>query len=45
MIKVEKNKGLTMIEVMSAIGARKDLGRPTLSPTENKENFMERLKG
>lgn len=45
LIKVEKNKGLTLIEVMSAIGSRKDLGRPTLSPTENKENFMERLKG
>lgn len=31
---------LTFLEVKCAIGARKDLGRPTLSPIENKMNFM-----
>ena len=35
---------LTLIEVKSAIGARPDLGRPTTTPKENKEAFMQRLK-
>ena len=36
-----KNKNeLTFIEVKSAIGARADLGRPTTTAKENKENFM-----
>ena len=32
--------GLHFIEVASAIGARDDLGRPTTSALENKQNFM-----
>lgn len=32
---------LSFIEVKCAIGARNDLGRPTLTPTENKKNFMQ----
>ena len=32
---------LVFIEVKSAIGARKDLGRPTSTPKENKINFTE----
>ena len=35
---------LTFIEVKCAIGARDDLGRPTTTAKENKENFMEYLK-
>lgn len=35
---------LSMIEVMCSIGARDDLGRPTTTALENKENFMEYLK-
>lgn len=35
---------LTLIEVKCAIGARDDLGRPTTTAKENKENFMEYLK-
>ncbi len=31
---------LSLIEIKSAIGARKDLGRPTTPAMENKENFM-----
>ena len=31
---------LTFIEVKCGIGAREDLGRPTVSPQENKNNFM-----
>ena len=32
--------GLHFIEVASAIGAREDLGRPTTTALENKQNFM-----
>lgn len=35
---------LSFIEVKCAIGARTDLGRPTTTAIENKENFMEYLK-
>lgn len=35
---------LTLIEVKSSLGARDDLGRPTTTALENKENFMEYLK-
>ena len=34
---------LTMIEVKCYIGAREDLGRPTTTALENKQNFMEYL--
>lgn len=36
---------LSFIEAKCAIGARDDLGRPTTTALENKENFMEYLKG
>lgn len=35
---------LSMIEVKCSIGARDDLGRPTTTALENKENFMDYLK-
>lgn len=35
---------LSMIEVKCSIGARADLGRPTVSALENKMNFMEYLR-
>ena len=35
---------LSLIEVKCSIGARDDLGRPTTTPLENKQNFMEYLK-
>lgn len=37
---VNSDKILTFLEIKCAIGSRKDLGRPTISPIENKENFM-----
>lgn len=40
----KKAEALTFIEVKSAIGARADLGRPTTTAAENKENFMDYLK-
>ena len=35
---------LCMIEVLCAIGARADLGRPTTTAMENKRNFMDYLR-
>ena len=35
---------LSMIEVKCSIGAREDLGRPTTTAIENKQNFMEYLR-
>lgn len=37
------DSGLAFIEVKCAIGARDDLGRPTTTAMENKENFMRYL--
>ena len=42
--KVKDLDGLSFIEIKSSIGAREDLGRPTTTAIENKENFMEFLK-
>ena len=42
--KAKKNDVLTFIEVKSSIGARDDLGRPTTTARENKNNFMNYLK-
>jgi len=39
----KKLEELCFIEVKSAIGARSDLGRPTITPVENKERFMKFL--
>ncbi len=36
---------LSLIEVACSIGARDNLGRPTTTAIENKENFMEYLRG
>lgn len=40
----KKADELTLIEAKCSIGARADLGRPTTTAIENKENFMEYLK-
>ena len=40
----KSRKELTFIEAKCAIGARPDLGRPTTTALENKENFMEYLQ-
>ncbi len=39
-----KRNTLSMIEVKCAIGARDDLGRPTTTALENRNNFMEYLR-
>lgn len=40
----QKAEALTFVEVKCALGSRADLGRPTTTAVENKENFMEYLK-
>ena len=40
----KEEDGLHFIEIASAIGAREDLGRPTTTALENKNNFMEYIK-
>ena len=42
--KIKNFNKLSFIEVKSSIGAREDLGRPTTTAIENKENFMKFLK-
>jgi len=42
--KIKEQWELTMLEVKCAIGARKDLGRPTTTARENKEKFMEYIE-
>ena len=42
---VKKREQLVMLEVMSAVGARADLGRPTIAPKENVTAFMKQMAG
>lgn len=42
--RAKEAKCLSLIEVKCSIGAREDLGRPTTTAIENKENFMNYLK-
>ena len=42
---VKKNNDLSLVEVKVKKGNRKDLGRPTTTPIQNKEALMEFLKG
>jgi phosphonopyruvate decarboxylase len=42
--KVKANHCISFIEVACGIGARSDLGRPTTTAIENKNNFMDYLK-
>ena len=38
--KFKKESGPCLLEIVVNKGARKDLGRPTVSPSDNKVNFM-----
>lgn len=42
--KAKERNELSFVEVKCSIGAREDLGRPTTTTLENKQNFMEYLK-
>ena len=37
---VKEGCGLSFVEVKCAVGARKNLGRPTVAPLENRQDFM-----
>ena len=41
--RIREKQQLTLLEVRTAIGSRSDLGRPTTTPQENKQQFMETL--
>ena len=43
--KAKSRSELSLIEVKCSIGARDDLGRPTTTALENKQNFMNYLSG
>lgn len=43
-IKLKNSEGPALLEIKINKGARKNLGRPTLTPIENKNNFMNFLK-
>lgn len=43
LLRAQKCSELSFIEVLSSIGARDDLGRPTTTAIENKNGFMEYL--
>ncbi len=45
LIEAKTAEKLTFIEVKCSIGARDNLGRPTTTAKENKENFMKYLEG
>ncbi len=40
----KKKKELSFIEIRCSIGSRKELGRPTIKPEKNKEDFMNYLQ-
>ena len=45
-LEAAKTRGaLSLIEVKCQVGARDDLGRPTTTALENKNNFMEYING
>ena len=43
--KMKEIEGPVLLEIKVNKGARKDLGRPTTTPIQNKEDFMEFLQG
>ena len=45
LLEAKNCNSLTFIEVKCAIKSRKDLGRPTTTPIDNKMNFMEYIMG
>lgn len=43
--KVRGNRGVTLVEVMTQLGSREDLGRPTATPQQNKVALMNFMEG
>jgi phosphonopyruvate decarboxylase len=44
LMEAKKKDELSFVEIKCSIGARDNLGRPTTTPIENKNGFMEYLK-
>ena len=44
LIEVKNRNELCFLEIKCSIGARDNLGRPTTTPKENKEGFVQYLK-
>lgn len=44
LLEIDKYNELSFLEIRTAIGSRKDLGRPTSSPSENIKQFMSCLQ-
>lgn len=44
MARLRKQAGPALLEIQVNIGARSDLGRPTISPVDNKKGFMRNLE-
>lgn len=44
LVEICNHNALTLLEIRTAIGSRKDLGRPTISPEDNVKQFMSCLK-
>ncbi|MDO8509352.1 MAG: phosphonopyruvate decarboxylase [Nanoarchaeota archaeon] len=42
--KLKKSEGPSLLEILIKKGSRKDLGRPTTPPIENKKDFMQELQ-
>lgn len=43
LVRIRKSQGPSLLEIRINKGARKDLGRPTLTPIQNKQGFMKFL--
>jgi phosphonopyruvate decarboxylase len=43
LIRIRASQGPRLLEIRIKKGARKDLGRPTLTPVQNKQRFMQFL--
>ncbi len=43
LVRIRKSQGPSLLEIRINKGARKDLGRPTLTPVQNKQGFMKFL--
>lgn len=44
LLKIKENKVLSFLEVKTSIGSRKDLGRPSICPNNNKKSLMNFLQ-
>ncbi|MFA7032707.1 MAG: phosphonopyruvate decarboxylase [Bacilli bacterium] len=45
LVEIKKYPGPHFVEVKVTIGSRNDLGRPTITPIENKQIFMNKIRG